>query len=130
MRSVSGASTAQFSLLATNGGTFLVVAGDFSGGYAGSGAYRLTVNGLSDDLRLCDPRISGTNATLSGVGGVFGAEFTVLTSPLVEAPLATWTPLFTNQFDFYGTFARTNPFVRNEPKRFFIIRQAGDPGPN
>jgi hypothetical protein len=123
MRSVSGLSTVQVNVTATNNGTFLVVAGDFSSGYAGTGAYRLTVNGLSHDLRLCVPRISGTNVNLSGVGGVDGTEFIVLTSPLVEAPLATWTPLFTNQFDFYGAFLRSNAYPRTEPRRFFILQQ-------
>jgi len=69
------------------------------------------------------PKISGTNVTLSGVGGVSGAEFTVFTSPLVEAPLATWSALFTNQFDLYGTFTRTNTFIRAEPNRFYILQQ-------
>jgi hypothetical protein len=122
-RSVSGVSNVQFSVAATNNGTFTVVAGDFSGGYAGSGPYRLTVNGLSHDMRLCVPRVSGNNVTLSGVGGVTGTDFTVITSPLVEAPLATWTPLFTNQFDLYGTFTRSNAYPRNEPRRFFILRR-------
>jgi hypothetical protein len=125
IKSDFGASTAQINMVATNSGTFTVVAANkeenFSNG--GNGAYRLTVNGLSDDLRLCDPKISGTNVTLSGVGGVSGAEFTVLTSPLVEAPLATWSALFTNQFDLYGTFTRTNPFIRAEPNRFYILQQ-------
>ena len=122
-RSASAVSNVQFSVTATNSGTFIVVASDFSGGYAGSGPYRLTVNGLSHDVRLCVPRVSGNNVTLSGVGGVTGTDFTVLTSPLVEAPLATWTPLFTNQFDVYGTFIRSNAYPRNEPRRFFILRQ-------
>jgi hypothetical protein len=122
-RSLSAVSNVQFSVTATNSGTFVVVASDLSGGYAGSGAYRLTVNGLSHDMRLCTPRISGANVTLSGVGGVTGTDFTVLTSPLVEAPLVTWAPLFTNQFDIYGTFTRSNAYPRNEPRRFFILRQ-------
>ena len=88
-----------------------------------SGIYRLTVNGLSGSLKLCNPVISGTNVTLSGVGGEPGTDFTVLTSPLVEAPLATWTPLFTNQFDFFGVFTRSNAYPRTEPRRFFIIQQ-------
>ena len=60
----------------------------------------------------------------------FGEEFVVLTSPLVEAPLATWTPLFTNLFDFYGTFNRTSRFISTESRRFYIIRQGGDNEPN
>jgi hypothetical protein len=130
IRTVTGAASAQVSVLATNTGTFTVVAGDFSNGYAGTGGYRLTVNGLSHEMRLCVPRVVGTNVTLSGAGGETGTEFVVLTSPLVESPLSTWTPLFTNQFDFYGSFARTNPFVRSEPRRFYIIRQGGNSGPN
>ncbi len=130
IRSVSGAATAQVSVLATNTGTFVLVLGDLSNAYAGSGAYRLTVNGLSAGLKMCVPGIAGTNAALSGVGGLSGEEFVVLTSPLVEAPLATWTPLFTNLFDFYGTFNRTSRFISTEPRRFYIIRQLADPNPN
>jgi len=124
IKSAFGASTVQINILATNTGTFTLVAGnDETHRTGGNGTYRLTVNGLSDGLRLCDPRISGTNVTLSGVGGASGAEFTVFTSPLVEAPLDTWTPLFTNQFDFYGTFSRTNTYLPGEPRRFFILQQ-------
>jgi hypothetical protein len=130
IRSVSGAATALISVRATNAGTFTVVAGDGNAALSGTGAYRLTVNGLSDGLKLCVPIVSGTNATLGGVGGVSGEEFVVLTSPLVEAPLATWTPIFTNLFDFYGTFNRTSRYISTEPRRFYIIRQAGDSGPN
>jgi hypothetical protein len=39
----SSAVAAEVSVRATNSGTFTVVAGDFSGGFAGSGAYRLTL---------------------------------------------------------------------------------------
>ena len=67
---------------------------------------------------------------LSGVGGVTGEEFVVLTSPLVEAPLATWTSLFTNQFDFFGAFTRSNAYPRTEPRRFFSLRQSGGNAPN
>ena len=119
-----GQAAAEIVTRSTNGGTFTVVAANYeSGTIGGNGAYRLTVNGLSDDLRLCDPKISGTNVTISGVGGAPGAEFTVFTSPLVEAPLDTWTPLFSNQFDFSGTFSGTNTYLPGEPKRFFILQQ-------
>jgi hypothetical protein len=130
IRSVSGAATALISVRATNVGTFTVVAGDGTAPLSGTGAYRLTVNGLSVGLKICVPNIAGTNAVLSGVGGVTGEEFVVLTSPLVETPLATWTPLFTNLFDLYGTFNRTSRYLSTEPRRFYIIRQGGDNGPN
>jgi len=124
LRSIGGASTVELSLLATNRGRFTVMAANdeaqFSGG---NGGYRLTANGLSESLRLCDPKISGTNVLLNGVGGASGAEFVVLTSPLVEAPLATWTPLLTNQFDFFGTFSRASAFIGEEPARFYRLQQ-------
>jgi hypothetical protein len=119
-----GSAGAGVSTRATNSGTFTVVAGNNeNASFGGNGNYQLTANGLSNELRLCNPKISGTNVTLSGVGGPAGAEFTVFTSPVVEAPLATWSPLFTNQFDFYGTFSRTNTYLPSEPKRFFILQQ-------
>jgi len=130
IRTISGAATAQFSVLATNTGTFVLVLGDLSNAYTGSGAYRLTVNGLSAGLKMCVPSVAGTNVNLTGVGGVSGEEFVVLTSPLVEAPLATWSPLFTNLFDFYGTFNRTSRFISTESRRFYIIRQGGGNEPN
>jgi hypothetical protein len=120
--SASGATNALITLTTTNAGAFTVIVADNNGGLYGSGSYRLTGNGLSYELRLCIPRISGANVNLSGVGGVTGTQFVVLTSPLVEAPLAAWTPLFTNQFDFFGTFTRSNAYPRNEPKRFFILQ--------
>jgi hypothetical protein len=42
-----GAATAQVSVTTTSSGTFLVVAGDASGGFTGSGPYTLTTSGLS-----------------------------------------------------------------------------------
>ena len=130
MRTIANATAAQTRVRATNTGTFILVLGDLSNAYAGSGAYRLTVNGLSAGVKMCVPTIAGTNAALSGVGGVSGEEFVMLTSPLVEAPLATWSPLFTNLFDFYGTFNRTSRFISTESRRFYIIRQAGGNEPN
>jgi hypothetical protein len=130
LNSVSGIATAQISRPAPAGGAYTVVIGDGTSTLVGSGAYRLTVNGLTAGMKMCVPGIAGTNAALSGVGGVSGEEFVVLTSPLVEAPLATWTPIFTNLFDFYGTFNRTSRFISTEPRRFYIIRQGSDVGPN
>ncbi len=123
IRSVSGASSVHIDVTATNTGTFVVVAGDLSSGYAGSGAYRLSVNGLVHALRLCDPQIVGTNVTLSGAGGPVQGGFTIFTAPAVEDPLATWAPLLNGQFDIYGAFSRSNAAPRQDPKRFFLLRQ-------
>jgi hypothetical protein len=46
---------------------------------AGSGTYQLTVNGLTDGLKLCLPIIFGTNANLGGIGGVSNATFILYT---------------------------------------------------
>jgi hypothetical protein len=122
LKSASGIATAQMIFRATNGGTFMVVAGDLSGGFAGSGTYRLTVNGLSAGLKLCVPLISGTNVTLGGVGGAAGSSFILFTSTNIDTPPAQWTPLQTNQFDPFGVFSLTNRFNRTEPQRFYLLR--------
>jgi hypothetical protein len=117
-----GAVTTEVSLRATNSGSFLVVIGnnDYYNN-AGSGTYQLTVNGLSDGLKLCLPIISGTNANLGGVGGVSNATFILYTHTNVTAPFASWSPILTNQFDQFGMFNRTNPFSSAERQRYFRL---------
>jgi trimeric autotransporter adhesin len=105
---------------ATNCGRFEVVVSSYYAG--GTGTYGLTANGLSDILRICIPSIAGNNMVLSGAGGPTGATFIVLQSTNVEAPLASWTPLWTNQFDAYGTFGHTNAYHPNVPQQFFRYR--------
>ena len=119
-----GATTAEVSLRTTNRGTFLIVLAN-NGYYndAGSGTYQLTVSGLSDGLKLCIPAILGTNATLSGIGGTPNATYILFTQTNVASPLATWTPIRTNQFDSFGVFNYTNLFNRAEPQRFFLLEQ-------
>ena len=121
IKSVSGAAAAQISATATNTGTFIVVAGDASGGFSGTGTYRLTVNGLTAGLKLCTPVLSGTNVNLTGVGGFTNATFIVFTHTNIIAPFALWTPLLTNQFDQFGVFTRTNASSRNDAVRFFRL---------
>ena len=121
LASVSGAATAQLSVVTTNNGTFTLVAGDGNGALSGTGGYQLTVNGLSAGLKLCDPVISGTNANLSGVGGTLNTVFQLYTATNITTPIALWTPVVTNQFDFYGTFAYTNLFNPAEPARYFRL---------
>jgi hypothetical protein len=122
---VSDASTAPINRTAPASGNYTVVVADFSGGYAGSGTYRLTVNGLSDALQLCIPSIAGTNLNLIGVGGTPGATYVILTTTNITTPLNLWTPIRTNQFDQFGVFnyTLTNLFNPPEPKRFFRLWQ-------
>ncbi len=121
IKSVSGAATAQISVLATNSGSFTVVVSDLSSFYTGSGTYRLTANGLSAGLKLCIPTLAGTNVNLAGIGGATNATFILFTQTNIVTPLAQWTPLLTNQFDQFGVFSRTNVSGRYEPQRYFRL---------
>ena len=122
LKNLSGAATVQFTNFpAPASGTCTVVVSDLTAGWAGTGTYRLTVNGLSDGLKLCPPIIAGTNVNVVGIGGLPGAPFTLLSSTNVATPIVLWTPL-TNQFDQFGVMNITNVFNPGEPQRFFILR--------
>lgn len=123
IRSASGATAATINLITTNAGTFVIIAGDNNGGLYGSGTYRLTANGLSAGLKLCLPTFTGTNAHMAGIGGVSNATFILFTQTNAATPLASWTPILTNQFDQYGVFTRTNVSGRYEPERYFHLLQ-------
>ncbi len=119
-----GAAFGQVARSATNSGNYTVVIGnnDYYNN-AGSGTYALTVNGLRDDFRLCNPTFSGTNANVGAVGGEPGATFILFTQTNVVTPLVSWTPILTNQFDQYGVFIRSNVSGRYEPQRYFYLIQ-------
>jgi hypothetical protein len=123
LRSLSGATTAQIDLRATNSGTFILIVSDGNGSLLGAGTYRLTSNGLSDELRLCIPIISGTNVNLGAVGGVSNATYGLFTHTNVTAPVASWTPIRTNQFDQFGVFDYTTLYNPAERERYFLLRQ-------
>jgi hypothetical protein len=122
LNTVSGASTAQISRGAPTSGNYLLVAGDFSGNLAGTGAYTLTVNGLSDGFKTCMAVISGTNANLGGIGGPPGTNVVLYTTTNVATAAALWTPILTNQFDQFGVIEYTNLFNLAERQRFFRLR--------
>jgi len=104
-------------------GTYTVVIGDGNSGIGGTGTYRLTANGLIDQLRLCTPVVSGVNGSLTGIGGVAREPFTLLSSTNAGTPLAQWTPLVVAEFDLYGVVTFTNVYDRAEPHRFFLLRR-------
>ena len=107
----------------TNAGTFLLLVSDSAyGDVAGSGAYKLTSNGLSDGFKLCSPIIAGTNATLAAVGGNANATCVLFTHTTLATPPAAWTPIRTNQFDSFGVASFTNSFSKAESARFFRLR--------
>ena len=122
LRSMSGATTAQINLTALNSGTFIALVSDGNGAFSGIGTYRLTSNGLSYELRLCLPIISGTNLNLSGVGGESNATYILFTTTNVATPAAFWTPIRTNQFDLFGVSSHTNLYAPARPQQFFILR--------
>jgi hypothetical protein len=117
-----GAAFGEVVVKATNSGTFLAVIGnnDYYNN-AGSGTYQLTANGLSDEMRLCNPIIAGTNVNLGGVGGPSNATCVVYTHTNVAASFTSWAPIRTNVFDSFGVFniTLTNLYNPPEPKRFF-----------
>jgi hypothetical protein len=121
LQSVSGATTAPINLTATNSGRFIAIVGDGNGCLSGIGTYRLTSNGLSDELRLCVPIIAGASVNLAGVGGVSNATYILFTQTNVVTPAASWTPIHTNQFDSLGVFQYTNVFNPSEQGRFFRL---------
>jgi trimeric autotransporter adhesin len=119
-----GATSGTLSLIATNRGSYLLVIGnnDYYNN-AGSGTYLLTVNGLSDGLKLCNPVISGGNALLSAVGGTSGATGILYTDTNVATPFSSWTAIRTNQFDVFGVVYHTNPFSPTGERFFRLIEQ-------
>jgi len=120
--SAFGTTSAEVSGVATNTGSYMVViANNDYNNNAGSGTYALTVNGLTDGLKLCSPGVAGTNATVSGVGGGSGATYILFTHTNVTDTLGLWTPLRTNQFDTFGVFFYTNTFSRAEAQRYFRL---------
>lgn len=64
---------------------------------------------------------SGGNFIFNGTNGAPGNKFLVLTSTNLTAPLAQWTPVFTNNIDNFGRFSFTNTPNPAESRRFFIL---------
>jgi hypothetical protein len=121
LKSASGAATAQLGTLAApTNGTYLLVIGDLSSGYAGTGTYRVTVNGLSDTLKFYAPIIARENVKLLAVGGVPGDSLTLITTTNVITPLNLWTPL-SYPFDQFGVADVITEFGSAEPRRFFRL---------
>jgi hypothetical protein len=121
LNSISGAATAKIDRTAPSTGTYTLLVGDLSSFYTGSGTYRLTVNGLADQMKLCIPVISGTNAGLFGVGGISNAPGVLFTTTNITTPVSLWIPIRTNQFDSFGVFAHTNEFNPAEPQRYYRL---------
>jgi fibronectin type 3 domain-containing protein len=66
--------------------------------------------------------ISGGGLVFNGSGGVANANYYLLASTNVAAPLASWTRLLTNQFDNSGNFNFTNPMDTNVLENFYLLQ--------
>jgi autotransporter-associated beta strand protein len=65
--------------------------------------------------------ISINGITLSGTGGVGSANFYLLGTTNLAAPMTNWTRLLTNQFDSSGDFNFTNGLNTNSPQSFYLL---------
>ena len=120
LRSAYGQLTTQISLSAPADGTYTIVVGDASSGYAGSGTYRLTATGIYSGLMLCTPSRSGARWVFTGAGGNPGGPYVVLTTTNVTA--TPWTPILTNQFGEFGEFTFPSSLGASPREQFFRLR--------
>ncbi len=65
---------------------------------------------------------SGGNLILSGSNGKPFANYVELTSTNLDLPVASWTPLLTNQFDASGDFSITNPIDPASLQSFYLLK--------
>jgi hypothetical protein len=121
LKTATSAATAAIAYTATNCGTFAVLVSSYY--QANIGTYGLTVNGLSDTLRLCLPNIAGARLTLNGVGGSSGTNFILYSTTNVANSVGLWTPILTNHFDQFGVLTYTNvynPALEQQYFRFLV----------
>lgn len=120
-----GAAAIELSLFATNGGVYTVVVRDTSsGGFDGTGTYRIVATGiLSDELQLCQPLVQGSNVNIAAIGGQSNAEAVLFTSPNLEEDRTLWTPFHTNRFDATGVLSVTNLPYLADPQRYYYLLQ-------
>ena len=119
LKTTGGSTVSSIAYTATNCGTFTVLVSSWFS--EGTGTYGLTANGLSDELRECLPKISGTNFTFNGVGGNnnANASFILYSTTNIATPFRLWTPVLTNHFDQFGVFAYTNIYNPAQRQQFF-----------
>ena len=123
LNTASGQTTAQINRTAPATGTYTLVVADASGPLNGTGTYQLTGLGIKSGLTLCQPIVTGTNLFLSAAGGGANATYILFTHTNATTLRSLWPSVWTNQFDQYGVFTRTNPFNPAEPQRYFLLKQ-------
>jgi len=70
---------------------------------------------------IASAAVSSDGFELTGTGGVANANYYLLGSTNLAAPLTNWTRLLTNQFDSNGNFNFTNP-AGNDPQLFYLLQ--------
>ena len=120
LQTAASATLAAITYTATNCGTFTVLVTSYSSG--GTGTYGLTANGLSLELRLCSPLISGARLAVNGVGGSAGTNFILYSTTNLAKAFNLWTPVLTNPFDQYGVLTYTNVYNSALPQQYFRFR--------
>ncbi len=115
------AASVQVSMSLPIDGTYVVLVGDRSSGWAGTGTYRLSVNGLSDGMKLCASLALGQKVDLTGIGGPPGSTFVLWAVSDVPAPPERWAPVLTNQFDQFGVMHVRDVVDPLDPNRFFML---------
>ena len=66
--------------------------------------------------------IASNGLVFSGAAGVANADFYLLTSTNLAAPVSNWTRLLTNQFEDDGDFNFTNPLTTTSPISFYLLQ--------
>jgi hypothetical protein len=121
LRSASGAAAAELTVTAPANGTYTLVVGDRTAGYAGSGGYRLTATGLTHSLRIClRGPASGGFAPLV-IGGVPAAPCKVLATTDPGLPLAQWRTVLTSEYDDFGLLSLRELFDPAEQQLYFQV---------
>lgn len=65
--------------------------------------------------------VSGNGLAMTGTGGITNANFVLLGSTNVGAPMSQWTSLTTNRFDGNGNFNFTNPATGGLPQSYYLL---------
>jgi len=121
---ISGSTSASLMITnaqtSNNGNYWIVITNNY--GSVTSSVVTLTV--LSAPLFGGITAAGGPNGAfiLSGIGGTSGSNYFVLTSTNLAIPLASWTPIATNQFGNLGQFSFTNTPPTNVPQLFYILQ--------
>lgn len=125
--SLSGGDSIQLFTATTYGGAFANIVPATPGPGTTWDTSTLTTDGTLRVIGSGAPSVttisqSGTNVIFSGTGGTANANYYVLSSTNIAAPVATWTPVQTNQFDASGNFSVTNAIVPGVPQNFYMLQ--------